>query len=177
MKKILQLAFVCAGFGILTAATSCSSVYDATPEIPGRDTVKNAMRGDFTAIVDGVNFVANWKYASDVTVDGVRTISLSGIMDSQTKDPTTNQTITLSITNYAGPNTYPIQMGTAGTYTVLDKGVATTYLAKTGDTTATITITGDQGNLKGSFNFVTAPNGLGEADNHPVTAGSFDVPK
>lgn len=177
MKKIFQLAFVCAGFGILTMAASCSSNYDATPDIPGRDTTKNAMRGDFTAIVDGVNFTANWKYTSDVTMNGVRTISISGIMDSKVKDPQTNQTISLTITNYMGPGTYPIQLGTAGMYTNMVDGVATSYLAKTGDSAAVITITADQGNMQGTFNFVTAPNGLGDADNHPVTAGSFDVPK
>lgn len=177
MKKILQLAFVCAGFGILTAATSCSSEYDATPTDPTKDTTKNAMRGDFTAMVDGVNFVANWKYASDKTVDGIRTLSISGVMDSKTKDPSSNQTITLSITNYAGPASYPIQLGTAGTYTVMDKGVTLTYLAKAGDTASMITITGDQGNVTGTFNFVTAPNGLGDADNHNIATGSFTVPK
>ena len=177
MKKIFQLALVCAGIGIVAASTSCSSVYDATPSIPGRDTIKNALRGDFTATVDGVEFVGNAKYASDQTVNGVRTITISGVMDSKAKDPKTNQTISLSITNYEGPKTYPIQFGTAGSYIVQDEGVYTTYLAKTGDTMALINITKDQGNLEGTFNFVVAPNGMGTANNHSVTNGSFSVPK
>lgn len=177
MKKIFQLALVCAGIGIVAASTSCSSVYDATPSVPGRDTIKNALRGNFTATVDGIEFVANAKYASDQTVDGIRTITISGVMDSKAKDPKTNQSISLSITNYEGPKTYPIQFGTAGIYVVRKDGVATTFLAKAGDTMALINITKDQGDLEGTFNFVVAPNGLGTANNHSVYNGAFSVPK
>jgi hypothetical protein len=177
MKKIFQLALVCAGIGIVAASTSCSSVYDATPSVPGRDTIKNALRGNFTATVDGVEFVANAKYASDKTVDGIRTITISGVMDSKAKDPKTNQAISLSITNYEGPKTYPIQFGTAGAYVVKKDGISTTYLAKTGDTVALINITKDQGDLEGTFNFVVAPNGMGTANNHSVSNGTFSVPK
>lgn len=177
MKKIFPLALVCAGLGIIAASSSCSSVYDATPSVPGRDTIKNALRGDFTAVVDGVEFVANAKYASDQTVSGTRTITISGVMDSKAKDPETNQTISLSITNYEGPKTYPIQFGTAGSYIVMKDGAATSYLAKTGDTVALISITKDQGDLEGTFNFVVAPNGLGTADNHSISSGTFSVPK
>ncbi|MFA6059400.1 MAG: hypothetical protein WC756_14435 [Taibaiella sp.] len=177
MKKIFQLALVCAGIGIVAASTSCSSVYDATPSVPGRDTIKNALRGNFTATVDGVEFVANAKYASDQTVDGIRTITISGVMDSKIKDPKTNQSISLSITNYEGPKTYPIQFGTAGVYVVQEDGVYTTYLAKTGDTMALINITKDQGDLEGTFNFVVAPNGMGTANNHSIYNGTFSVPK
>jgi hypothetical protein len=177
MKKIFQLALVCAGIGIVAASTSCSSVYDATPSIPGRDTIKNALRGDFTATVDGVEFVGNAKYASDQTVGGVRTITITGVMDSKAKDPKTNQSISLSITNYLGPKTYVIQSGTAGMYTVKDDDVSTTYLAKTGDTMALISITKDQGDLEGTFNFVVAPGGMGTANNHSISNGAFSVPK
>src|SRR6218665_3440054 len=117
MKKIFQLALVCAGMGIIAASnSSCSSVYDATPAVPGRDTMKNPLRGSFTATVDGVEFVANSKYVSDQTFGGIRTLTISGVMDSKAKDPKNNQTISLSITNYEGPKTYLIQSGTAGTY-------------------------------------------------------------
>lgn len=177
MKRILQLALLCAGIGIFAASTSCSSTYDATPEIPGRDTMKNPLRGNFTATVDGVTFVANSKYVSDQTNDGVRTLTISGVMDSPNKDPQTNQTITLSITNYNGIGSYVIQSGTAGLYTVLDDGEPTLYRAKSNDTAAVITVTSDQGNVQGSFNFVVAPNGLGTADNHAISGGSFDIPK
>lgn len=177
MKRILQLALVCAGLGIIVAGTSCSSAYDATPDIPGRDTMKNPLRGDFTAMIEGVYFVANSKYVSDQTVSGVRTLSITGIMDSKIKNPNTHQTITLSITNYNGPGTYPIQLGTAGTYINTDKGASATYLAKTGDTTALISITQDQTNVEGTFNFVVAPNGMGNADNFHVTSGAFNIPK
>jgi hypothetical protein len=141
------------------------------------DTIKNALRGNFTATVDGVEFVANAKYASDQVVGGVRTLTVSGVMDSKTKNPKYNQTISLSISNYEGPKTYPIQFGTAGIYTVQDNGVYTPYLAKTGDTMALITITKDQGDIEGTFNFVVAPDGLGTANNHSINNGSFSIPK
>lgn len=177
MKKILQLALVCAGIGLFAAATSCSSEYDAMPEVPGRDTIKNPLRGDFTAMVDGVNFVANSKSVSDMTVGGVRSLSISGVMDSKTKDPSTFQSITLSINNYQGPGAYPIQSGTAGTYLTVYQGESTTYLAKSGDTAAVIIITQDAPNVKGTFDFVVAPGGMGTSDNHSVSGGSFDIPK
>lgn len=177
MKKFLQLALICAGMGIIATSTSCSSTYDATPTVPGKDTMKNPLRGDFTAIVDGVNFTANAKYCSDVTVDGTRTITVSGVQDSYNKDPQTNSSISLSITNYAGPNVYPIQFGVAGTYVVKNKGVDKVFLAKTGDTLALINITSDGDKLEGTFNFVVAPGGLGGADNHFIGDGKFSIPK
>jgi len=178
MKKFLQLVMVCAGVGIVSLSTSCSTKdYDAGPTFPGRDTIKNSMRGDFTANINGVAFKAENKYASDITQGGVRSISISGVMDSYDKDPKNNQTISLYIANYTGPNTYVIQNGVAGSYINMEENVPTTYLAKTGDTVALIQITSDAGNLQGKFNFVVAPNGLGTADNISITDGSFDVPK
>jgi len=178
MKKILQLALVCAGIGLFAASfTSCSSEYDATPQVPGRDTIKNPLRGTFTAVIDGETFVANSKYVSDKTVDGVRTLVVSGVMDSKIKDPKNNKSISLTITNYMGPGTYPIQMGTVGMYSVQDDGTYTHFLAKTGDETFVVTITKDQGDVEGSFNFVVAPNGMGTADNHTISNGAFSIPK
>lgn len=177
MKKIFQLALVCAGIGIITAATSCSTTYDATPTIPGRDTIKTGLRGDFTATVQGVEFVANTKYVSDQTVSGVRVLTISGVMDSKAKDPKTNQTISLSITNYEGPKSYPIQFGTAGTYINMKESASSVYLAKANDTNNVITITQDGSEVKGTFNFVVAPNGIGTADNINVANGTFSIPK
>jgi len=176
MKRILQLGLVCVAIGIIAASTSCQKAYNADP-YPGQDTTKNPMRGDFTAIVDGVSFVANSKYASDHTDNnGIRTITVSGIMDSKAKDPQNNQSISITITNYNGPGIYPIQMGTAGIYLNQVNGTYTNYLAKT-DSAALIQITNDQGTIDGNFNFVVAPNGLGTADNHNISNGSFSVPK
>lgn len=176
MKKILQLALVCGGFGLIAMSTSCSKDYNSLA-YPGQDTTKNTFRGTFTASVDGDFFSAENKWAHDTTIDNVRTITVSGVMDSKAKDPTTNRSIALSITNYMGPGTYVIQYGTAGVYINQDKGVSTSYAAKTGDTLALINITNDQGSLDGNFSFVVAPNGLGESDNHNITDGSFSVPK
>jgi|GEM_PF-639078 len=177
MKRILHLALICAGIGIFAASTSCSSEYDATPQVPGRDTIKNPLRGDFTAMVDGLTFVANSKYVSDQTINGIRVLTITGVMDSPNKDPETNQTISLSITNYNGVGSYPIQLGTAGIYTVRKDGDPTVFQAKSGDSTAMITITSDQGNVTGNFSFVVAPNGMGTANNHVIAGGTFDIPK
>jgi hypothetical protein len=177
MKKILQLGLVCASIGIITASTSCSSTdYNAFP-YPGQDTTKNSFRGNFTATIDGVAFVADNKYVTDATSNNIRTISISGEMDNFNKDPTSDQTISLSITNYKGPGVYPIQSGTAGGYIDLVKNTPTVYVAKTGDTLAMINITNDQGSFDGTFSFTVAPNGLGSSDNHNVSGGSFSVPK
>lgn len=178
MKRVLQLALVCAGIGLFALSTSsCSSEYDATPAVPGRDTIKNPMRGDFTAVVDGGTFVANSKYVSDQTANGVRTLIISGVMDSKEKDPKNNQAISLTISNYMGPGTYPIQMGTVGLYTIQSDGTYTPFLAKTGDESFVITITKDQGDVEGTFNFVVAPNGMGNANNHTISTGVFSIPK
>jgi hypothetical protein len=181
MKKILQLSLLCAtvGIGSLSLTSCSSSEYDATPEIPGRDTIKNDLRGEFTATVDGTNFIAEMKGARiHVSEEGIKSISIYGTMDSYNKDPETNQTIVLSIADYQGPNIYPIQFGNSGTYVVKEKDKPTrTYLAKTGDSALMIQITADNDNLEGNFNFVVAPDGIGDADNHSITSGKFTVPK
>jgi len=176
MKKILQLGLVCVGLGITALSTSCQKNYDALA-YPGQDTTKNTLRGTFTATIDGVAFSADNKYASDVTNNNIRTITVSGVMDSYDKDPLNNQSLALSITNYTGPKVYPIVYGTAGVYINQVNGVSTSFLAKTGDTLALIQITNDVGTIDGTFNFVVAPNGIGTANNHNVSNGSFSVPK
>lgn len=177
MKKIFQLGLVCAGIGIIAAASSCSKAYNSDA-YPGQDTTKNSFRGTFTATIDSVAFSAENKWASDTKDDaGVRHISITGTMDSKAKDPATNKTISLMIDDYKGPGVYPIQFGTAGNYISLDKGVPTSYLAKTGDTLALIQITSDGTSLEGTFNFVVAPGGIGTSDNHNVSNGAFSVPK
>ncbi|RYZ40054.1 MAG: hypothetical protein EOP49_29810 [Sphingobacteriales bacterium] len=178
MRKILQLALICTGIGIVAASgTSCSSVYDATPAVPGRDTIKNPLRGTFTATLDGVEFVANSKYVSDQTINGTRTLTVTGVMDSPNKDPETNKTLSFTITNYEGPKTYEIQSNVVGLYVYQEKGVSTSFLARNGDPAWTVTITKDQGDVEGTFNWVVAPGGVGTADNHNVSNGSFSISK
>lgn len=179
MKKIIQLTLVCASIGILwLSGASCSTEYDAAPGVPGRDTMKNYMRGDFTALIGTENYIADMKYVSDTKDENdIRSINITGIMYSFDKNPKNFQTISLSISDYKGPGVYPIQLGTAGTYIRTDENVPTQYLAKTGDTLALIQITQDRGNMVGTFNFVVAPNGIGEQDNHAITNGAFNVPK
>lgn len=177
MKKVLQLALVCLSIGLLSASTSCSSNYDAAPEVPGRDTIRNPFQGDFTAVVNGINFIADSKGYQDATVGGTRVLTVYGIMNSSNKNPRYNTSINLSINNYNGPGIYTIQPGVVGTYIVLDDGTPKPYLAKAGDTTSIIQIVADGDKIEGKFNFVGAPDGLGEADNQRIADGSFSIPK
>lgn len=177
MKKFIQLAFVCLSIGVLSASTSCSSNYDAAPDVSGKDTIRNPMQGDFTAVVNGLNFIADTKGFQDATVGGIRVLTVYGVMNSPKKDPKYNTSINLNINNYNGPGVYVIQPGTLGTYIVLDNGTPRPYISKAGDTTSMIQITADGDKIEGNFNFVAAPNGLGEADNQNVAEGKFSIPK
>lgn len=178
MKKFFYLALVCVSIGLLSASTtSCSSNYDAMPDVPGKDTIRNPLQGDFTAVVNGINFIADSKAYQDATVGGVRVLTVYGIMNGVKKDPKYNTSINLSISNYNGPGVYIIQPGVMGTYIVLNDGVPNAYLSKAGDTTAMIQITADGENIEGKFNFTAAPNGMGEADNQSVAEGYFSIPK
>lgn len=177
MKKFIQLAFVCLGIGVLSASTSCSSNYDATPEVPGKDTIRNPFQGDFTAVVNGVNFIAETKGYQDATVGGVRVLTVYGVMNDAKKNPNSNQSINLSINNYNGPGLYYIQSGVAGVYTILDNGTPKVYLAKANDSANLIQITADGDKVEGTFNFVVAPNGLGDDDKQNISDGKFSIPK
>ncbi|MFT4061769.1 MAG: VCBS domain-containing protein [Edaphocola sp.] len=176
MKKFLQLSLLCAGLGIATLSSSCTSEYDATPGVAGRDTISTYLRGDFTATVDGESFVAFTKSAEITSDNDVRTLTVVGQMDSEDKDPNSNKTLYLYITNYQGAGSYPIASGVSGTYQVLEDGVSTSYLAKGNDTTALIIVNSDNGTVSGTFNFTVAPNGTGTSNNHSVVDGKFSIP-
>ena len=176
MKKILLFGLVCAGVGIIALSSSCQKNYDALA-YPGQDTTKNTFRGSFTAVVDGVAFSAENKYAHDTTISNIRTITVSGVMDSYDKDPKTNQSIAFTISDYKGPGSYYISPGVAGIYVNQVNGTYTTYIAKAADSANVITITNDAGTIDGTLNFAVAPNGLGTSDNHNVATGVFSVPK
>jgi hypothetical protein len=177
MKKFIQLAFVCLSIGVISASTSCSSNYDAAPEVPGKDTIRNPMQGDFTAVVNGINFIADTKGYQDATVGGIRVLTVYGIMNSPKKDPKYNTSINLNINNYNGPGVYTIQPGILGTYIVLDNGTPKAYISKAGDSASYIQIVTDGEKIEGKFNFIGAPDGLGGADNQSIADGNFSIPK
>ncbi len=177
MKKILQLALVCLSIGLLSASTSCSSNYDAAPDVTGKDTIRNPFQGDFTAVVNGINFIADSKGYQDATVGGIRVLTVYGIMNSANKNPLYNTSINLNINNYNGPGIYTIQPGTIGTYIILDNGTPRPYISKAGDTLSLIQITADGEKIEGKFNFVAAPDGMGNADNQNIAEGAFSIPK
>lgn len=176
MKKFIQLAFVCLSIGVLSASTSCSSNYDATPEVPGKDTIRNPFQGDFTAVVNGVNFIAETKGYQDATVGGIRVLTVYGIMNSANKDPKTNTSINLSINNYNGPGVYYIQQGVAGVYNVLNNGTPSSFLAKV-DSANLITVSADGDKIEGSFNFTATPDGTGDVNQQSIADGKFSIPK
>ncbi|PSK92765.1 hypothetical protein [Taibaiella chishuiensis] len=176
MKKFIQLAFVCLSIGVLSASTSCSSNYDATPDVPGKDTMRNPFQGDFTAVVNGVNFIAETKGYQDATVGGIRVLTVYGIMNSANKDPKSNTSINLNINNYNGPGVYYIQQGVAGVYTILNNGTPTAFLARV-DSANMITVTGDGDKIEGSFNFTVTPDGLENPNQQNIADGKFSIPK
>ncbi len=177
MRKIVQLALTCAGLGLFTGATSCGTDYDATPEIEGKDTIKNRLRGEFKAMIDGVQFIADSKVIQDYMVNDMRTISLSAVQDNYNKDPKIFSSITISISNYVGPGEYPIRFDVAGVYTNVDSSGTHSYYAQASDSSlSVINITSDADKLEGTFSFVTKSTGTGGAPIY-ITNGSFNVPK
>ncbi len=175
---MLRLASIFAGIGFFAlTAVSCSSTYDATPDVPGKDTIKNTMRGEFTAVVDGVPFSADLKTFEDHTIEEIRNLVVIGEQFNYDRDPNFGKSISISISNYAGPNTYLIDWSTVGTYANIENGEISFYQAKAGDSLASVTITQDGDRLEGTFNFIVAPNGTGDADNHVIAEGKFSIPK
>lgn len=168
---------MCAGLGLALFTSSCGDDYDAYPTVPGKDTMRNPMLGDFKATVDGVEFIADSKYISDVTTDGVRSVVITGVMDSYNKNPKSNTTITLNITHYEGPNTYPIGWNNIATLIKLEDGVTRVYKAKAEGDESYISISADADRLQGSFKFTVAPDGVGNVDTIPITSGEFNIPK
>ncbi len=153
MTKLFRLALFCAGIGLALGSSSCSSEYDAYPMVPGKDTIRNAFLGELTAVVSGVQFIADTKYYTDNTTDNIRSISVSGVMFSEDKKVGYNQTISFSIYNYEGPNTYLVGEGAVGTYTLQEEGKNYTYSAVASEESF-VTITSDGSNIEGSFRFV-----------------------
>jgi len=179
MRKIFPLALVFAAVSLLSI--SCSTDYDASPEVAGKDTIRNPFQGDFTAIVNGVQFTADTKSFTDNTVNNIRSVSFSGTQDSYNKDPKTNSTITVVIPNYTGPHSYAVDGGMSGggtgMYIAMDSGTTKNYVAKPNDSLSVINITSDGDKWEGSFNFVAAPSGSGDADNIIISQGSFSIPR
>jgi len=179
MKKIFPLALIFAALAVFSV--SCSTKYDASPQVPGKDTTRNPFQGDFTATINGVQFTADTKYFTDQSHDNIRSISISGVQDNYDKDPTTNKTIVITIPDYTGPHAYAVDGGFSGgataTYIVMDSGVVTTYMAKPNDTLSVVNITNGGDKWEGTFNLVVAPNGTGDDDNYTITNGSFSIPK
>src|SRR5690606_35755086 len=115
MKNMFRLASLIAGIGLLTFSfTSCSSDYDATPDVAGKDTMKNTLRGEFTAVIDGMPYTAQNKTYQDQTIEETRSLTIVGSHFAAATKGKDGQVITLNIHNYTGPNSYVIDWSTNG---------------------------------------------------------------
>lgn len=176
MKKILLLA--CAVLGMNLCFTSCSSDYDASPEV-NNSGIRNPLQGSFTATVNGVPFIADEKYFTDTNINGIRAISVSGLAYNPDRNPEKNTTISLVISDYNGAHSYSIDgMTSTGLYTIKDSANISNFVAVTNDTLSMITITGDGGSIEGNFNFKVIPTGSNpNRDTITIAEGNFSIPR
>jgi len=180
MKRFLQLSLLLAGISWMTATTSCQKEYNATT---ADDTIKtrNPFQGTFTCTINGEIFTADSKTFSDVTVEGVRTLSLSAMRYNYDRDPQIYKVMTFTITPYEGTKGYPISgWGVSAVYMDVQKNPADTrtYNAKVIDESSNINMTSDATNFTGTFNFELKPVGSSnDSFNLKVTNGTFDLPK
>lgn len=172
MKKMFSL-FLYAGLAF--GAVSCSSEYDASPELD-KDDIKSQLRGEMTAVLqDTLPFDADTKTYFHTNEEGISTLSVSGMEFSEDKDPNYSKSITLTISDYQGPETYIPGLNAMAMYNVVEDGVLLSYLSETNDESY-ITITQDGDKWEGSFQFVVRrQDGQGEAVR--VKQGSFSIPK
>jgi hypothetical protein len=174
MKKIFPILFICAGMTLLSV--SCSKDYDASPDVTGKNKVRNPFLGDFTATINGEPFIANTKGFTDNTFEDIRSISIYGTMDSPEKDPLKNKMISLSIGDYTGPKAYVAAWSTSATYIERVGGNPTIYSTNmSGDTVSVINITDDRDKWEGTFTLQVKPSGSQEPIN--ITQGAFSIPK
>jgi len=169
----LSLAVIAIAFFM----SSCSTTYDATPQIPGKDTIRNPFQGDFTATIDGEQFTANTKYITDMSNDGMRYVSISGQQFNYNMDTTRYKIITLSIFDYQGPKTYYLNEGVSGIYSNIDSNITTNYTTAQSDTLSAITITSDQASWQGQFNLMVIHTSDTEKDTMYLSNGQFNIPK
>jgi len=176
MKKILLLA--CAVLGMNLCFTSCSSDYDASPEV-NNSGVRNPLQGTFTATINGVPFIADEKYFSDTSINGIRSISVAGLSYNPDKNPEKNTTVSLFIPDYNGAHSYMVDgMSSSGMYTIKDSANIMNFVAVTNDTLSMITITSDGGSLEGNFNFKVVPSGSNpNHDTITIAEGNFSIPR
>lgn len=172
MKKLLSVFLIA---GLAFGAVSCSSEYDATPELEKGD-VKNQLRGEMTAMLnDTLAFEADTKSYTLTSVEGINAVAISGTEFSEDKDPNFSKTITLSIGDYLGPNTYTFGFTAMAVLTVLEDGVTVQYMADAAED-AYITITQDGDKWEGNFQF-TARRQDGQGEAMRVMQGKFSIPK
>lgn len=171
----MKNVFIIACFGLLFS--SCATDYNATPENTDKGEVRNDFQGDFRAIIDTVDYLAELKYYTDNTVEGIRSITVSGVMQSKKRDPETFQNITLMISNFEGPGIYPIDGLTTATYLNSVEGEKYLYIAKQEMEENTITITDVDSKIEGSFNFTVEGGEEGQNRLLDIKGGSFSIPR
>lgn len=157
---------------------SCSSTFDATPTIPGKEKIRNPFQGDFTAMVDATPFTANTKYVYDSTLNGYRLLAILGHQYNYNMDTTRFKTISFSIFDYKGPKTYFLNQNLNGTYTNVDSNLTYNYatVSASADTLSAVTITSDQASYQGTFNLMMVEPGTPN-DTVYISSGQFNIPK
>lgn len=175
MKKTLLLAF--AFLGLNLCFTSCSSDFDANPETDYND-IRNPLQGSFTAMVNGVQFIADEKGIIDSSFNDFRVLSISGRAYSPDKEPQKYQVINLAISDYSGPRAYALDGNASGQYVITDSNNVQLFMSYAGDTLSMINITKDDGTLEGNFNFRVVPTGNNQnQDTITIAEGNFSIPK
>jgi hypothetical protein len=179
MKRFLQFSLLIAGVSLMTVTSSCQKDYNATT---ADDTIKtrNPFLGDFTCIMNGEQFVADFKSFSDVTFEDTRTISIVAEKFSYDRDPEVSQVFTLTITPYEGPKSYPLNgWSVRASYNDRKKdGGTINYNGKVTDESAFIKLNSDGAAYNGNFAFELKPVGAtNDSFNIIITNGEFNLPK
>ena len=160
---------------------SCSTTYDATPTIPGKEKIRNPFQGDFTAMLNDENFTANTKYVYDTSTNDIRLLAISGQQYNYNRDTTRYKTISFSIFDYKGPKTYFLNQGISGVYSNIDSNITYNFstVSAANDTLSSITVTSDQARYIGTFNLMVVQPavGVGIPDTIYISSGQFDIPK
>ena len=176
MKKNALLSIVLIAVALIWG--SCSTAYDATPTVPGKEKIRNPFQGDFTAMLNADHFTANTKYVYDSTSNGIRLLAIMGQQYNFNMDTTRYKTISFSIFDYKGPKTYFLNQNVSGIYSNIDSNLTYNYATTTfnSDTLSSVTITSDQASYIGQFNLMVVEAG-GNNDTIYISAGNFNIPK
>ena len=168
MKQIFKLSALL--LALCFSFVSCQKDYDATPDI-AEPATNNPFKGSFTCKIDGDMFIAEQQTATLTDVNGVKTLTVTGIQYGFERDDKNFRSVGFTISNYDGNKKYAVGGNTQVVYTIMVDGYATHYTSNTANANYHVTTTG---NYVGTFN--TAVAEVGNTSNKVVlTEGKFDI--